>query len=142
MIVNGKISKEYKRAIDFFATKLFKHQLKRHLFLDVRLCKHLDALGYTSVEGYNYSDKPRDFLIEVNKNQNQVEILKTLAHEMVHVRQYVNGDLNDEGTIWKGQPIPRKKHHDVNAPWEIEAEEVGQQLYDEYVKSNVNNTTK
>ena len=53
-----------------------------------------------------------------------VEILKTLAHEIVHVKQYVMGELKwrDAGLVYKGinhDPKNLMEYYDL--PYEIEA---------------------
>ena len=53
-----------------------------------------------------------------------VEILKTLAHEIVHVKQYVLGELRwrDAGLLYKGinhEPDNLKEYFEL--PYEIEA---------------------
>ena len=53
-----------------------------------------------------------------------VEILKTLAHELVHVKQYVLGELRwrDAGLMYKGinhEPDNLKEYFEL--PYEIEA---------------------
>lgn len=50
------------------------------------------------------------------------ETLSTLAHEMVHAKQYALGQLRhgDDGvTYWLGKPVVPEHYYD--APWEIEA---------------------
>ena len=44
----------------------------------------------------------------------------TLAHEMVHVKQYVRHELK-EPTVWKGTNINTDKVEYWDLPWEIEA---------------------
>jgi hypothetical protein len=55
-----------------------------------------------------------------------------LAHELVHVRQYAIGDLNEEATLWQGRLMESNLAYD-NQPWEIEANELADILYEEYI---------
>jgi hypothetical protein len=68
------------------------------------------------------------------------EVLETLCHELVHVKQYVLGELREDYSslcfVWWTKPwtyisIP---FTDVStdAPWELEAEEQGLRLYQQY----------
>ncbi len=54
-------------------------------------------------------------------------IMQTLAHEMVHAKQYFRGELNPVDHSWKGGK-PYKYEYD-NAPWEIEAYAREERLY-------------
>jgi hypothetical protein len=133
MIVKGKLSKSQLSAIDFFADALLTNQLKRHIIVHVRFRKNMDCLGLTEVEDYNASGKPREFILEINRNQCAEEIIHTLAHEMVHVRQYSYGELNEEATQWCGQKCARDlEYHEQ--PWEIEAHDIGDIIFNDYME--------
>lgn len=46
-------------------------------------------------QGLCYEANPGDYLIYVQmKNRNLTEIYNTLAHEMIHVKQFMKNDLN------------------------------------------------
>lgn len=47
------------------------------------------------------------------------EMMKTLAHEMVHAKQYLRGELDGYSGSWKGRKPRNYKYR--NQPWEIEA---------------------
>lgn len=133
MIVKGKLSKFHLSAIDFFADALLTNQLKRHIIVHVRFRKNMDCLGLTEVDDYNASGKPREFILEINRNQSEEEIIHTLAHEMVHVRQYAYGELNEEATYWCGKQYAHDlKYHEQ--PWEIEAHDVSNIILHDYLE--------
>ena len=132
MLVRGRLSKIRLKAIDFFADLLLTPQLKKHIIVNVVFRKKMKYLGLTHVEDYNIMGKPREFTLEVYRNQTDEEILKTIAHELVHVRQYAVGDLNEEATLWQGRSVSRDLEYH-NHPWEIEAEDLTEILYGEYV---------
>lgn len=79
-------------------------------------CIHLDD-----------SQRPRDFLIELDAYLSNRYLLLTLAHEIVHVKQYARGELKQRSSnVYKWD----KKTYHVNEtwnpkynrlPWEIEA---------------------
>ena len=51
-------------------------------------------------------------------------VLKTLAHELVHVKQYIRGELSwrDAGLLWKGvNHNPKNLLHYYELPYEVEA---------------------
>ena len=132
MIVRGKLTQSRLQAIGFFADKLLTKQLNRHIIVNVVFRKNLDHLGLTYVDDYNLSGKLREFTLEIYRKQTEEEILKTLAHELVHVRQYSIGDLNEEATLWQGRLMESNLAYD-NQPWEIEANELADTLYEEYI---------
>ena len=82
--------------------------------------------------------RPRDFKVIIDPHQAEIDdynrtrtdtewghtILRTLAHELVHVKQYIMGDLTwrDKGLLWKGEICTAKYLTDqLEAPYEIEA---------------------
>lgn len=139
MIITGKVSKSQLAAIDFFADALLTKQLKKHIIIHVKFRKTMNCLGLTGVEDYNSSGKPREFIVEINRDQSQEEIIKTIAHEMIHVRQYAMGQLNEQGTQWCGKKLKRELEYHKQ-PWEIEAHDVSDILYEEY-KEKMNGRT-
>ena len=109
------------RASQFYAEQLFPKQLLRHIVVSIKFNKHLDAFGYSSIEKRNTKGKAREFLIELHPYITGKEILKTLAHEFVHVKQYVYEELNEEQTQWQGQPFDSDAVDYYELPGEIEA---------------------
>ena len=69
-------------------------------------------------------DNNRSFEIEIQKGLSFDEIVKTLCHEMVHVKQYARNEMTD--SYWKGQMRWRNRFIKKNTsysklPWEREA---------------------
>jgi hypothetical protein len=69
---------------------------------------------------------PREFTIKLDSTQKIKEILKTLAHEMVHIKQYARGELKDLAygdsiCKWHDKFIRYDKLNYYDHPWEIEA---------------------
>jgi hypothetical protein len=132
MVISGRVSKKEEKAIFFFAENLFSREMLRHLSIRIRKVKDFEVFGLVSVEDYNASGKPRDFLIEVKKELSEEDFLVTIAHELVHVRQYVRGDLNEEMSYWRGVSVDARKIPYDEQPWEIEAESVAKNLFELY----------
>ena len=59
------------------------------------------------------------------------EMMQTLAHEMVHVKQYFRKELEDSGCKfkWKGRNADGYQYG--NQPWELEAFKREEQLYND-----------
>ena len=81
------------------------------------------ALGFSSRNAEN------DFSIELDRNLNFHDLLETICHEMIHIKQYVNGELIEQNgqTIYKNilyNIDANDYYEDVdNLPWEKEAYE-------------------
>jgi hypothetical protein len=134
MVIQNRLKKQYQQALTFYASKLFTPQLNKNIEVRVRFCNFEDNLkGIAIVDDYNASGKPRSFTIEVNRNESQSEILKTLAHELVHCRQYAQSELNEEMTVWHGKKINSDEMPYEEQPWEIEAEMMGLFLYESFI---------
>jgi len=125
------------RASQFYAEQLFTKQLLRHIVVSIKFNKHLDAFGYSSIEKRNTKGAAREFLIELHPYISGVEILKTLAHEFVHIKQYVQGDLNDSQTEWKGEACDSDAMDYYSLPWEVEAFGLEVGLFTNFAKKEV-----
>jgi hypothetical protein len=125
------------RASQYYAEQLFTKQLLRHIVVSIKFNKHLDAFGYSSIEKRNTKGAAREFLIELHPYISGVEILKTLAHEFVHIKQYVQGDLNDSQTEWKGEAYDSDAMDYYSLPWEVEAFGLEVGLFTNFAKKEV-----
>jgi len=88
----------------------------RTLDIEVKLCKPTGALGYCLE-----LDNHRQFEIEIDKTQSLRRLLETVAHEMVHVKQYARRELHPADDVWMGKTYNPKKISYWDLPWEIEA---------------------
>jgi hypothetical protein len=110
-----------KKAALFYASELLTPKMMENVFVKIKFNPKIAAYGYASVEDYNDSGKPREFEIEVHPGIGAYDILKTIAHEMVHVKQYIYGETNETLTRWKGQRVDADSIDYWVQPWEIEA---------------------
>ena len=80
--------------------------------------------GYcVPTEGY-VRKSPREFDIEINASKSLKTIMETIAHEMVHVKQYARNELrelSDSQFTWCGETVDGTKIDYFDLPWEIEA---------------------
>jgi hypothetical protein len=81
---------------------------------------------------YNNSRKAREFEIEIHSGIGASEILKTLAHEMTHIKQYVYGETNETLTRWKGIKVDSDNLDYWVQPWEIEAHGMESGLFSKF----------
>ena len=110
-----------KRAVIFYAEQLIKPKLLENICLRIKFNPKLDAYGYAQILEYNSSKKAREFEIELHPGIGAAEILKCLAHEMTHIKQYVYGETNETLTRWTGIKIDSDNLDYWVQPWEIEA---------------------
>lgn len=111
-----------KRATKFYAEQLLSEKELRDIYIRIKFSKKLDVFGYASVEDDTLSKKPKEFLIEVHSGIGAPDIFKTIAHEMVHIKQYACGELDETLTTWKGKRVDSNDMDYYDHPWEIEAQ--------------------
>jgi hypothetical protein len=129
MNIYGKLTSKQKSAINFFSDKLFTPQMKRNISIRISFSSTMDNYGETEIDDYNLSGKPREFILNIKRNIDTEEIIRTIAHEMVHVKQYVYEQLNESMTMWSGQKVNDGQYGYFDSPWEIEAHEIGDKLF-------------
>ena len=79
-----------------------------------------NAIGYCMMEENN-----REFTIEVDRKLGIKELVTTICHEMIHVKQYAKKEMDDwsgnGAARWKGKTFNAEKTDYYNLPWEKEA---------------------
>jgi hypothetical protein len=88
----------------------------RTLEIEVKLCSPKGAMGYCLE-----LDTNREFEIEVDRTLSYRKMLETVAHEMVHVKQYARRELHPSKHTWSGKTYNPAKTSYWDLPWEIEA---------------------
>lgn len=123
-----------KRAILFYAQELLSSKMLENINLKVKFDKNIgEVYGYASIEAKTDNGKARDFLIEMNPFIGGRDILKALAHEMVHIKQYAYHETDDTLTRWKGIPVDGNFSDYWRQPWEIEAYGIEAGLFRKFV---------
>jgi len=104
----------------------------------VKLCKELNVHRLRNREitirfknvmdegawGYCHGDT-HDIDIDINRTIPFEDQMQTLAHEMVHAKQFLRKEL--DGNLWKKRNYDNVKYDDQ--PWEKEANKMEKQLY-------------
>ena len=104
-------------------------RLQSKLFVNIVLISKLhekDGVSGDCIWEDESCNRPREFTVRVNSSQSLQDILSTVAHEMVHVKQYARGELKDfSRTIklckWQGKTVDVDSIDYYDHPWEIEA---------------------
>ncbi len=118
-----------------YAERLMGKRLMKTLFIKIDL--HRTLLSKDGMEGSCIWDEwddlkktPRDFHIELDSTINIRDILINLAHEMVHVKQWVKGEMyeyaNPNEVRWMKTKYDMNDMDYYDYPWEIDA--FGRQL--------------
>lgn len=103
-----------------------------NVYLQIRFNDKIDAFGYAEIKEYNVQGKARGFEVEIHPGIGAAEILKTLAHELTHIKQYVYGETNDTLTRWKGTHVDSDEIDYWVQPWEIEANGMETGLFSQF----------
>jgi len=120
----------------FYGEVLLGKRMAKNIYLDIKLTKDLKkkegAYGFCHIVDDSLS-RPREFMIELDASMRYKfdQILTWLAHEMVHLKQFVRGELCDYETgrvQWKSRTYGRVHYDDQ--PWEKEAYRLEEELYE------------
>ena len=110
------------RAVLFYAKELIPNtRIRNNCTTIIRFDGKIKNYGACGAEGYNTKNEPREFLIEIHPGIGARDILATLAHEMVHVKQLVYHETNDDLSVWKGKRVNSDLIDYWHHPWEIDA---------------------
>ena len=113
-------------------------RLSNNISLNIHM-RHSEHEGESYVHDDANEKRPRDFVVVLDHHQMDKDeygrergdtewghkILETLAHELVHVKQYLTGELtgvSGVGLYWKGTKFELEDFRDYfELPYEIEA---------------------
>lgn len=147
---NKKLITQLKIATEFYARRLMHKKTVSNLTIDIEISKKHSEMGGCINE--DATKRSRWFTIELRNQPDDDDIFRTLAHEMVHVKQYVKNELGEKltvargkndvspkstwnGVVWKPNSL---EHPYFDSPWEIEAfgREIGlYYTWEEFVKN-------
>lgn len=112
----------------FIMDKFFTENKLSNMTINVIFKKDLykNSKMYGNCIWEDQHHRPEEFTIEIEPNQKRQLLLNTLAHELVHVKQWAKGEyyqLQRESNVFKfnGQRIDADKVDYWDQPWEIEA---------------------
>ena len=130
----------YRKAVECFVHALMPKI--KNMYIDVCLENNLDADAFCTQIGSN------QFLIEVSKKLPTRDQIKSIAHEMVHCKQFYQKKLQykDNKIFWEGKTYKLNQmkrnnltydeyHSYLNTPWEIEAYEMEDVLFNNFVSN-------
>ena len=135
---NINLHQSVKEAVSFYSEVLLGKRMANNVDVLVKLTKDLKkkekAYGFCHITDDSLS-RPREFMIELDASMKYSfdQILTWLAHEMVHLKQFVRKELCDyeSGRVqWKSRSFGRVHYDDQ--PWEKEAYRLEGELYEEF----------
>ena len=128
-IIGGTIGQQkHARSMAEYCCKMLMPKIRT---LDIEI--KIKSFGKDDTYGYamplDDHSNPRCFELEINKNARLRRLLETVAHEMVHVKQYARGELFESigkhgKHRWQGEWLSDRSKHVTeywDQPWEIEA---------------------
>ena len=125
--------------VNFCQKKLMPKMYNIEVNINLRNFGKDDSLGYAIPSDYADLHRPREFDVDINKQQKLRRLLETVAHEMVHVKQFARGELYESVRRnkhrWQGKWLNTDPKY-WDQPWEIEAHgrEVG--LFVQWAETN------
>jgi hypothetical protein len=108
-------------------THWFDGRLKRNVDIDITWHSSLDVQAYT-IGDYTQVQ------IEIHYQQPVTDLMLTLAHELVHAKQYIRGEITGKTRAWYGKCHATTDYHQL--PWEQEAYQQEAKLYQQYWENN------
>ena len=101
----------------------------RTLYIELKIKKMTgDAVGYCMI-----GDDNREIEIECSKDLTLKDFVTTVAHEMVHAKQYYRKEMDGESMRWKKAKVKEGTNY-WDLPWEKEAyrlqDKLAQKIWD------------
>lgn len=118
---NQTVEEELIKASNFFAKELLSKKMLPHIVLEIVMKTTIKDLGTCECTFTNDWYRPREFEIQLRRHRSLRNTLLTLAHEMVHLKQFAKGELKTDHSKWKNTPINTEEIEYHLLPWEVEA---------------------
>lgn len=121
---NKKVSRnEFRYAVEWMLSMMMSKKLMSNLHIIIEFLQEKGLNGSTECLDVEY--KPRSFKVRVDPNLSRNHQLKTLAHELVHVKQFSMCEMrytkDHEMIKWHKQSINSDEMEYWDYPWEVEA---------------------
>ena len=139
--VSAKGGKKHQRDIAITTVhQMIADLLPRFRTLDIEVVFRTFSKKENAVGFCGMTDNNRTFEIEIDSKMGINELVTTICHEMVHVKQYARNEMND-GIVkgrarWKTKTIPEDTNY-WDLPWEKEAYRMEKKLADDVWKNGV-----
>ena len=132
----------FRRCVFFYLSRLLPKQknILIRIFFSDSLHEDHDMIGSCLVDDHPSNRRHKKFTIHLDTSLNFIQMLVTLAHELIHVKQYATMQLsydykNSENTIWNKNVYGPEAFSYKECPWEIEAKKFEKILSRELLKN-------
>jgi len=128
-----KLTPLIKKATKFYADLLLDSDTINELQINIVFCSKMKDGGNICHD--EFQTNPRKFNITLLKYKKYTNILKVLAHEMVHVKQYAYNELVEKrngNVFWFNNVYKNTLYWDQ--PWEIEAYGLENGLFAKFIQ--------
>lgn len=135
--VSGGIKRK-RTLVESVVEFMLRQLLPRHRTLNIEII--LSNLQKESgVCGFCNAYSSHDFLIEVDKTLDHYDIIETICHEMIHLKQHCRKELKKYDykqmtVLWKNQRYSIENENYNDFPWEKEAYDNEFKYAREYLK--------
>lgn len=130
-----------KSATHYYIHKLYEFGSVPEVEVELCFCPNTYMSGFDAFcSPLDYDDpNPQIFLIDLNEECTEQELLIAIAHEMVHLRQFNTGQLKFEigrdYQIWMGRKVKKLEEETYrSSPWEMEAFDLEDKLYEFFLR--------
>ena len=136
VLINGRI-RQKKKVEDFVYSTLFDlmPRLKRTVYIDVNVVTKCDNEYYALCHG----DKEEIFIELARESDGNKftldEMMLNLAHELVHAKQFIKGELHPTLCKWKKFKKDYAKTPFFKQPWEKEAYLMEDKIFNQFWKN-------
>ena len=143
-IIGGNASQKNRveSMVKFCVDKMMPRMQDLEITVKLKSLKRQDAYGFCMSDpegGAQRLDRPREFELEIERTLPMRRLLETVAHEMVHVKQYARGELYQGTRIakhrWQGKWVSNNLNY-WDSPWEIEAHGREHGLFIQWAEAN------
>ena len=114
--VSNYIGDRYKFAIDFVSRGMIREGI-------FGACSIMDSCS-----------RPREFLVEMHNRLDVDTYLRTLFHELIHVKQRIKREhvTKYDKNYWYSRIVPEETAYE-DEPWEVEAHGNEERIYQEFM---------
>mgnify|MGYP003155650981 FL=1 len=122
--------------VSHMADRILGSRLSNAVYCNFQIISNLDADGWC--EWMDDNLRPREFSVQIRKEQSYSQMILTVVHEMVHVRQMARSELYEifrprQMQVWKGKRLKKSIPYSKQ-PWEREAYRLQEPYAREYVE--------
>lgn len=134
-------NKEIRDAVFFYTKKLLGHAMAKKITLDIIIDKELLKTFdmYANIAPLDADARPKHYEMEIDAKLSRKQFLVSLAHEMIHLKQFAKNQMRDletkKMTRWMGDYYVEENIDYWRRPWEVEAHKGERILYEEYINN-------